>query len=178
MMYCPRKSDRHKSRPSFIQLLCMTKQGRWYRPLAIIASRCSRAPISFVFVWEVTFKWHKILATGPLYQVSQSLSRFISFFSSLSCVPLHAPPHCVRECDRESLHSGWKGARQWFMVKLSMVKAEIKVQPWDMYLHQNGTESCTRSHQVCWWFSGKADNKSKSGELLALLVSPSGFAHM
>lgn len=159
-MYCPRESDRHKSRPSFIQLLCMTKQGRWYRPLAIIASRCS---ISFVFVWEVTFKWRKILATGPLYQVSQSLSRFILFFS-LSCV-CHSTPLCARMWSREPpLGVERCAAPRWFMVKLSMVKAEIKVQPWDMYLHQNGAQSCTRSYQACPWccLFRRRGNKSKS----------------
>jgi hypothetical protein len=90
--------------------------------MAIIASRCA---ISFVFVWEVTFKWHKILATGPLYQVSQSLSRFILFFSFfLSCVPLH-PIVCENVIERASTRGGkvrgagdlWSNY-QWWRLKL------------------------------------------------------------
>jgi hypothetical protein len=78
--------------------------------------------------------------------VAVTLSLFI-----LSCV-CHSTPLCARMWSREPpLGVERCAAPRWFMVKLSMVKAEIKVQPWDMYLHQNGAQSCTRSYQACRW---------------------------
>jgi len=169
-MYCLRKSDRHKSRPSFIQLLCMTKQGRWYRPLWPLLHLAARYRLSLYERWlsSGTKYWRPAPCT-KCRSHSLVLFSFFLFFSRVCATP----PHCVRECDRESLHSGWKGARRWwFMVKLSMVKAEIKVQSWDMYLHQNGAQSCTRSYQGCRWccLFRRRGNKSKLDELEAFAL--------